>query len=357
MDEIKEKLIQELTPNILSMEIIEKEKLDLENVFEIKIGPEIIGPFSGPFLKTFFAGKETDNLMVKNLESIIWIPLQQHAFFFAGEAKPIVIPESERREFYLLVNGRKIGPYKIEDIEYKFKNGELLFTDLISEDEGNHWYKLYEMAHVDLRRHIGSELPPTPTKIDQTPNIVSNVQEQIGIVGDLAKAGLEGEKEKSKRFADFEQGGSAKKKSAPSKLTTRLILLLIVVAGFYFMGRQQKEEPGTVSSEMREPTAVTPKKSKTRKMEMEKIPYRARTERVIEERKNIRPPRYPMAPALTPINSETESTIDELPQEPDEEIIDDELPNPKKPVSPRRRSRPKPFEDQVDEPVDDVIDE
>jgi len=80
MDAIKEKLIQDLTPNILTMEIIEKENLVPENLFEVKIDSNILGPFSGPFLKTFLAGKDVDHMMVKSLESIIWIPIQQHNF-------------------------------------------------------------------------------------------------------------------------------------------------------------------------------------------------------------------------------------------------------------------------------------
>lgn len=356
MDDLaKDKLIQELTPNILSMEIIEKEKLDPENLFEVKIDLKIIGPFSGTFLKNFLSGKDIDGMMVKNLESIIWIPIQQHAFFYTGEVKPTAISESERREFYLLVNGRKIGPYKTDDIEYKFKNGELLFTDLISEDEGQHWCKLYEMAHVDLRRHVGSELPPTPTKIDQTPTITPEVQDQIGIVGDLAKAGIEIEKEKSKRFIDFEHGGPRKTKHSSSKFFTRLILLAILIGGFYLFTRK---EASVDEKEMRAPTSANVEKVIEKKPEVKTIPYRAKIEKKVERKQVTRPQRYPVTPAPKIIQSEQEAIMQDEPQpEPEDDYLDEELPNPKKPASTRKRSRPKPYEDQVDGPVDEPIDE
>lgn len=355
MDEIKDKLIQELTPNILTLEIIEKEKLDTENLFELKIDSKVIGPFSGMFLKNFLSGKDLDNIMVKNWESIIWIPIGQHAFFYSGEVKPIAIPESERREFYLLINGRKIGPYKTEDIEYKFKNGELLFTDLISEDEGAHWCKLYEMAHVDLSKHLSTELPPTPSKIEESPSINSNVQDQIGIVGDLAKAGLEGEKEKAKRFVDLENTGNRKIKSSSPKILNRLILIGLLIAGFFYF---TKKEIPKVEKETRAPTMAAPEKTIEKKLEIEKIPYRARPERKIQRAEISRPPRYPTPPAPELISTEPEVIMqDENIMEPEDDYLDEELPNPKKPASTRRRSRPKPFEDQVDEPIDEPIED
>jgi hypothetical protein len=358
MDAIKEKLIQDLTPNILSMELIEKEKMVPENLFEVKIEENILGPFSGPFLKTFLAGKDVDHMMVKNMESIIWIPIQHHAFFFTGELKPTSSVEPERREFYLLVNGRKIGPYKSEDIEYKYRSGELLFTDLISEDEGNHWCKIYEMPHVDFRRHVGTELPATPSKVEHSPNIAPEIQEQIGLVGDLVKVGIEGGKEKSKRLDYMEMRTTVREKPILSKKTKIFLLIAMIILGFYYTGGKdllEKEEKEIVSAPT---TPITPLKSiesTNRRREMsnfQKSPQR------VERKEIIRPQRYPSAPPMESNITEPEPLFqDENVPDIEDEMLDEEQPKPTRTPSTRRRSRPKPTDDVVDEPIEDYLED
>ena len=358
MDAITEILFKNLAPNILSMEMIEKEKLVPENLFELKIGHDITGPFSGPFLKTFLAGKEIENLMVKNLESIIWIPIHQHAYFFTGDVKPTSLTEAERREFYLLVNGRKIGPYKTEDIEYKFKNGELLFTDLISEDEGRNWCKVYEMSHVDLRRHIGSELPPTPSKIDQTPIIVPEVQEQIGIVGDLVKVGIDGEKEKSKRIASLEPNRPEIERPSSRRIGNLLILAAFIILGFYLFSNREsffnleKEAMEKFEGQGKSLEKVTPLKTNNEKKRVNNL---LPPENIVPRNKINRPPRYPVAPGKETMESLPDSIVDEAPPEPDDNYTDEEVEKPTKPNPTRRRSRPKPIDDMMDEPADELV--
>lgn len=360
MDEIKEKLIQDLTPNVLSMEMIEKEKLVPENLFEVKIESTILGPFSGPFLKTFLAGKDVDHMMVKSLESIIWIPIQHHAFFFSGELKPTSSVEPERREFYLLVNGRKIGPYKTEDIEFKFKSGELLFTDLISEDEGNHWCKIYEMPHVDLSRHVGTELPATPTKMENSPSIVPEIQEQIGLVGDLAKMGIEGEKEKSKRYDYMDVGKASAARPILSKSTKIFLLIALVILGFYFISgkdlleKEEKEVASYLEKKETPASKVTP-----RKIVNQNAPTsRQKTPMNFERKETVRPPRYPTAAPKDSVFSEPEPLFqDEILPDSDDENLDEELPAPKRTPSSRRRSKPKPTDEMVDEPIEDYLDQ
>ncbi len=347
-----DQLIKELTPNVLSMEMIEREKLVPENLFELKIEGKIYGPFALLFLKNFLAGKDLSNIMVKNLESIIWIPAQQHSIFFTGEVKKAPVSESERREFYLLVNGRKVGPYKTEDIEYKVKNGELLFTDLISEDEGNHWCKLYELSHVDLRKHQGTELPATPSQVVQTPSLSTEVQEQIGIVGDLVKVGIEGEKEKSKRFADIETNDEKREKGPSPRFGTIFIFATLIIIGLYFFTKKEPMETKEVitSDQMeRAPSSITPLKIIPK-------PHREKPQRKEIER----PPRYPVVPVQETV-PEANIQEDYIPDEIDliDELPDEEAHTIKKPASPsRRRSRPKPPVDEgMDEPVEDILEE
>jgi hypothetical protein len=346
-----DQLIKELTPNVLSMEMIERERLVPENLFEIKIDGKILGPFALLFLKNYLEGKDLTNIMIKNLESIIWIPAQQHSLFFTGEVKKAPVSEAERREFYLLVNGRKVGPYKTEDIEYKVKNGELLFTDLISEDDGNHWCKLYELSHVDFRKHQETELPETPTQVVQIPTISSEVQEQIGIVGDLVKVGIEGEKEKSKRFAEIEPNIENKDRGPSPKFGNIFILAAIIVIGLYFFTK--KEPPETkevVTSEKMEraPSSITPPKILPK-------PPKEKT-----QKRDIRPPRYPVVPVQEQPVPEPSIQEDYVSDDIDliDELPDEEAHTIKKPAPARRRSRPKPpVDENMDEPTEDVLDQ
>jgi hypothetical protein len=347
-----DQLIKELSPNVLSMEMIEREKLVPENLFELKIDGKILGPFALLFLKNFLEGKDLSNIMIKNLESIIWIPAHHHPLFFTGEVRKAPVSEAERREFYLLVNGRKVGPYKTEDIEYKVKNGELLFTDLISEDDGNHWCKLYEVSHVDLRKHQETELPDTPTQIVQTPSLHSEVQEQIGLVGDLVKVGLEGEKEKSKRFAEIETNIENRNKGPSPRFGNIFILAFILIVGLYFFTKKEPletKEVVTPEKMERTPSSITPPKivPKTSKDKPRK-------------REIVRPPRYPVAPVQEQPIAEPSIQEDYVPDDIDlvDELPDEEAHTIKKPAPARRRSRPKPpMDENVDEPIEDVLDQ
>ncbi len=346
-----EQLVKDLTPNILSMELIEKEKLIAENLFEIKIDGKILGPFSGLYLKNAMAGKEIEHILVKNMESIIWIPMAQHPLFQTAEGKKTGPLESERREFYLLTNGRKIGPYKVEDIEFKVREGELLLTDQISEDEGNHWSRLYDLPHIDLRKHQGNELPTTPSQVVQTPTVVSNVQEQIGLVGDLAKVGIEGEKEKAKRFSELEPKIEKTGKNNSGRFLNIFVLAIIIVIGFYFFERRNKTEntEAPIPVPERTPSSIPPLKFIPKKQEFTPPPL------VNKEIK--KPKKYPAVPAVPILeNDSTESEIlEELPLEPIDEVMDEDE-KPKKPTtSPRRRSRPKMMEETIDDPGEDIL--
>ena len=195
LDEISEELKQ----NTLSIEEIEKQELSKEDLYEVKIGSVILGPYSRDFLKTYTEEKNlTDfNVLIKTMESILWVPILQHPSFFSGETTP---PDSKRQSFYLLVNGRKVGPYRIEDIDFKVSNNEILFTDLVSIDAGDSWKKLYEIEGFDLRRHTEGELPSAPTG-----DVQEDPRPQRGDgsdpLGELAKIGHRGSQDKQRMYA------------------------------------------------------------------------------------------------------------------------------------------------------------
>jgi len=203
-------IINELKQNTLSVEQIEESNFTRDNLFEVKIGSAILGPFSAKYLKTLSEEKNLMdfNVLVKTMESILWVPVFQHPSFFHSDGGMENVPEIKKKSFYLLVNGRKVGPYRIEDIDFKVKNSEMLFTDLISEDAGNSWKKLYELEGFDLRRHQEEELPTAPGgSVLEKAKRERGKEEGLDVVGELAKIGHQSSS-KDRRYSteDFSRG-------------------------------------------------------------------------------------------------------------------------------------------------------
>ncbi|RLA62595.1 MAG: hypothetical protein DRQ88_08190 [Epsilonproteobacteria bacterium] len=196
-------IIEELKQNTLTIETIEENELKKEDLFEVKIDSIIIGPFTKEYLKSYSEVKSLIDyhVLVKTMESILWVPLHQHPSFDKSES----VSEIKNKNFYLLVNGRKVGPYRIEDIDFKVKNSEVLFTDLISEDAGSSWKKLYELEGFDLRKHAEENLPTIPGgQVLEEPAQKTDQNERVDAVGDLAKIGHQSSNEKKHLYSSEE---------------------------------------------------------------------------------------------------------------------------------------------------------
>jgi len=66
------------------------------------------------------------------------------------------------KNFYLLTNGEKVGPFSETQINEKLRHRELLHTHTATNNDGKSWHKLFEFKSFD-RRYLGQDdLPKLP---------------------------------------------------------------------------------------------------------------------------------------------------------------------------------------------------
>ncbi|MFN8369670.1 MAG: hypothetical protein U0T83_03490 [Bacteriovoracaceae bacterium] len=77
----------------------------------------------------------------------------------------VVEGESEEltQQFYLLKGHTKVGPYTQAEINQLITKKELIYTDLISTNEGKSWIKIFENPYFDRRKTSREDLPVNPT--------------------------------------------------------------------------------------------------------------------------------------------------------------------------------------------------
>lgn len=123
-----------------------------------------IGPISRDGLKKFL--DETDlpeHYEVKCGIDEAWNPIYSHPFF--QRRKPQLISSvnfQKQNEIYILREGKKVGPYAIEDLKSDVKTKAILLTDEVSFDGGESWSKLYEVDEFDRRSLEQQPLPHSP---------------------------------------------------------------------------------------------------------------------------------------------------------------------------------------------------
>jgi hypothetical protein len=335
---------EELQQNTLSIEEIEKHELSKEDLYEVKIGSVIMAPFSRDFLKNYAEEKNLSeyNVLIKTMESILWVPILQHPSFFSGETAPT---DNKRQSFYLLVNGRKIGPYRIEDIDFKVSNNEVLFTDLVSIDAGDSWKKLYEIEGFDLRRHTEGELPSAPTgEVQEDPRPKKG--DGSDPLGELAKIGHRGSLDKQKMYAKEDV---PEEKGLGRSLFNIATFVGIIFISIYVFDRidpfgpedkakktkvktsvQKKKEP------VKRPKAISkpkeePSPAAVRRLEEKK----ARRKKAISKRKTSKPKKSRVVEE-DPYPDE-DDPLDEV----DDTYYDDDEPKPKKKPKKKRRAKAK----------------
>ena len=72
---------------------------------------------------------------------------------FSRRKPQLVSVETLNTDFeaiYLLKNGQKSGPYGIHDLQMMMRTREILPTDLVSIDNGQHYIKLFQVEGFDI---------------------------------------------------------------------------------------------------------------------------------------------------------------------------------------------------------------
>ncbi|MDA8792635.1 hypothetical protein N9N67_05280 [Bacteriovoracaceae bacterium] len=154
----------------LTEEEIKSKNIDMGDLWLIKFGQQILGPYMTKDIANYARENEDlfENAQVFHIETEQWKQFYSVPYF--QRRKPKLVPVQSLKKdatFYILKNGQKIGPYKIEAIrDFVIKN-ELLISDQIS-DDGQNWIKIYQHFEFD-RRHIvgtGEKLPFSPDEND-----------------------------------------------------------------------------------------------------------------------------------------------------------------------------------------------
>ena len=133
-----------------------------------------------------------------------------------------------KKAFYFLRNGQKVGPHTQEEIHSLLKNCELLFTDFIGLDEEKTWKQVFKFREFDRRKFSRENLPNAPRKV-QTQGVVSaslqkkkeiQKQDEEAVIG---LASLERGGKKKRKFLEWERSSQKKKKSLLSTLSLQNI--------------------------------------------------------------------------------------------------------------------------------------
>jgi hypothetical protein len=133
---------------------------------EILMDGEILGPISLAELKELCPEDELPaDTEIRSFGSEEWGSLYQHPVFQRRRLGVILNDgfDTDVAFFHILVAGQSMGPFPREEIIRMLDDKELLYTDMISSDEGDNWRKLYQVEAFDRRKEMGEDLPGPPT--------------------------------------------------------------------------------------------------------------------------------------------------------------------------------------------------
>ncbi|WP_408096675.1 hypothetical protein ACJVC5_16695 [Peredibacter sp. HCB2-198] len=147
----------------LSKETIDKMGFNNHDLWMVKIGEELFGPFESQSLKHYATENENvfDNALASRLDTNDYHPFWTHAFFQRRTPENLS-KEKNEGPFWTLNQGQKQGPFSFQDIDKKIEMGLLVMTDHLSVDNGDTWRKIFEFTGFDRRIHSASELPEAP---------------------------------------------------------------------------------------------------------------------------------------------------------------------------------------------------
>lgn len=154
--------------NELSKEEIQNQNIAYSELWLIQYKLDTKGPFHyNDLVKN---SEEFSNVLADclacNLKQKSWRRFFEHSVFQkrAKEDSPSTFKkeEIEFKEFHILIDGLKSGPFKAMEIQTRLVAGELSMNNLISSDGGKSWRKVYKFPIFDRRQKEGLDLQ-TPT--------------------------------------------------------------------------------------------------------------------------------------------------------------------------------------------------
>ena len=258
---------------LLPTEALESGNYPRSEVFEALIEEKTIGPFWQEDLKDFVndAGLHDSDTKIRNIDEDGWMLLHEHPLF--QRRKPALVGTSDinnpDNRYFLLRNGKKVGPFSNEELLSKIESLEILFTDYVSIDEGQSWGKIYEIEGFERRDLKPSKLPQMPDKgvlnnsLKDATNAVQKSKDNDQSLVSLAYIGHlnEGKKKfhiKEKTSAEKEQSDLTTKSSSKSILFIGLLSMVAILASVYFF----LLAPSETGTNFKKPIAKDAKKIK-----------------------------------------------------------------------------------------------
>lgn len=141
--------------------------IDPKNIFEIKYEQTILGFITSVDIKANFSHNENEakRYFIRNSEQNLWQNLYETDFIQKRKTQLVVevIEASDDLDFFLLQNGKKIGPYTKMQLKEMCKNKEILLTDMVSFNGGHLWVKLFQIEGFNRRESkLNQNLPNSP---------------------------------------------------------------------------------------------------------------------------------------------------------------------------------------------------
>lgn len=139
----------------------------VSDLFEVKCGEHVFGFTDAQSLREFLIihDEQAQNIEVRKSGEEDWCAFYEHPQI--QRRKPQLVQKQSleqlaQEQFWVLKEGQKTGPFSAEDLKELVESCDVLTTDLVSNDKGHHWLRLYEFEEFDRRNLTHHELPNTP---------------------------------------------------------------------------------------------------------------------------------------------------------------------------------------------------
>ena len=148
----------------LSEVTIEELKLGPADLWMIKIGAEVYGPFETHSLKQYAAENAShfSNALTAHPASDDWSDFHLHPELTTAKVIEPSAPKEQR--CWTMKNGKLSSPLSAEEICSQVNIGELILIDHVSCDEGHSWQKINKLPEFAHLAHTQQELPKLPSE-------------------------------------------------------------------------------------------------------------------------------------------------------------------------------------------------
>ena len=155
---------------VMSEEEIAQHNISLAELWMVRVGEQVFGPYHTDALKEYAVFNEAlfADADVTNMAEESWVMFLQSPLRTIKRKEPPKLVSANtlatHDNYYIEKLGHRQGPHSHEAIEKMVKAGELLPADLISDDEGFTWHKVYQLKEFEARPHDAQLLPFAPSE-------------------------------------------------------------------------------------------------------------------------------------------------------------------------------------------------